>query len=67
MLVLLASLSFASDLMHQGRLLDAAGTPIQGAHTLDVDIYLAPDGGTPVWQQDYAVSFDDSYTPAPTP
>ena len=61
MLLLLAAYSFAGDLLHQGRLLDPTGLPIEGAQQLDVDIFLADQGGTPVWHQDYDVTFEGGY------
>jgi hypothetical protein len=34
---------------HQGRLLDAAGGPLEGAHAITVALYDAEQGGAPVW------------------
>lgn len=48
------------ELHHQGRLLDASGTPIAGDHTVRLTLY---DGsGTAVWQKSYSnVPFTDGY------
>ena len=42
-----AALAVPVQLNHQGRLLDTAGTPLSGAHTLDFAFYEADAGGVP--------------------
>jgi hypothetical protein len=43
------ALAFPVQLAHQGRALDAAGGPIEGAHTVGVALYPGPTGGAAAW------------------
>lgn len=45
MLVALLALAAAADLTHQGRLLDAIGTPVDGTHDVEVSLFAAASGG----------------------
>jgi hypothetical protein len=53
--------AFAADLSHQGRLLDAGGNPVSGAHTVSVQLYAAGGSaiGAPIALSN--VSFQDGY------
>ena len=47
-------------LTYQGRLLDSAGTPEQGIHTVQFKIWAAATGGsTPLWSDTVSVSITD--------
>ncbi len=49
-------------LSHQGRVFDALGVPLDGAHDLDFAIYDVPTGGTALWTESQAsLSFDNGY------
>ncbi len=51
----LAAVAFAvpAVLSHQGRLLDASDTPLNGVYTIVYSIYDAPVGGTQLWMEDH--------------
>ena len=44
---------------HQGRLLDAAGTPLSGPTSIAFSIYDAKSGGDLVWTDTVSVPVDD--------
>ena len=46
------------ELSHSGRLLDSAGNPLDGAHTVDFSLYGAETGGSPVWTEQDSLTFD---------
>src|SRR5690606_18889466 len=46
---------------HQGRVLEAGGDPVQGAHTLRFALYAAATGGTAVWTETDALTLDNGY------
>jgi len=57
-----ASAAVPLELTHQGRLFDAAGDPLTGAHDLSIALYDAPAGGAKAWSEDLAgVSFEQGY------
>jgi hypothetical protein len=60
---LLATVAHAAPttLTHQGRLVDASGAPIEGAHTVHVRIYDQPTGGTLRWSDSVPVTIEDGY------
>ncbi len=53
------------ELHHQGRVFDAVGQPIDGAHDLSLSLYDAPSGGTAVWQETQSLVFDVGYFSVP--
>ena len=64
MIALLLSFSASAvpmQLTHQGRLFDATGTPLQGSHSVQIGLYLAPSGGSALWQDDLTIDFDNGY------
>ena len=63
-LLLLPALSPAQvprTMIHQGRLLDAAGAPARGNVEVVWRIYDAAAGGTALWTQRSSVTLDDGY------
>jgi hypothetical protein len=48
-------------LNHQGRLADAAGLPLEGAHTVVFALYDAPTGGSVVWTEEANLNLEDGY------
>jgi len=46
---------------HQGRLFDAAGDPLTGAHTIAFALHDAPSGGATLWSEPHTVQFDNGY------
>ena len=56
---LLTSLALAvpTSLTHQGRLLDGDGRPVEGDHTLAINLYDASTGGDLVWSETYVTPF----------
>lgn len=48
-------------LLHQGRLLDASGEPLQGAQTLDFALWDAAADGTRVWSGQASVQLENGY------
>ena len=53
LLLLAATASAAApvQLVHQGRLLDAAGDPVHGTADLEVSLFAAASGGDPLWSE----------------
>ena len=45
----------------QGRLLDSAGTALEGNHTLSFVLYDAPAGGQIVWSEEQSTDFSNGY------
>lgn len=64
-LVALLALSGAQaapvQLAHSGRLVDATGEPLSGAHTVQVALYDAATDGNLVWQRSYDVELASGY------
>ena len=48
-------------IVQQGRLLDAAGGPVNGLQQLRVTLYPQETGGSPVWSDVFSVNFQDGY------
>lgn len=61
LLLPLAASAVPLQLAQQGRLIDSAGAPLDGAYPLDVFLYAVPAGGTAVWSDSLTVNFDDGY------
>ncbi len=51
----------ASPTVHQGRVLDAVGTPQQGSMSLEVALYEVVANGSPVWSEPHTVQLEDGY------
>jgi len=56
-----AAAGVPGELMHQGRLFDAAGKPITGSVDLQFAIYSTQAGGSSIWQETHSVEVDDGY------
>ncbi|MBT3223258.1 MAG: hypothetical protein HN348_29650, partial [Proteobacteria bacterium] len=48
-------------LHHQGRLMDATGVPLVGAHDLAVSLYDKEKNGNLLWVEELSVDFDNGY------
>jgi hypothetical protein len=48
-------------LTHQGRLYDAKQQPINATLDVQIALYDAKDGTTPIWSEDHSVTFEDGY------
>lgn len=48
-------------LTQQGRLFDAAGEPATGMQDMQIAVYSAASGGTPLWTEVVAVQLDDGF------
>ena len=46
---------------HQGRLLDTAGTPLEGSAAVTFSLFNAPGATTPVWSDTLAVELRDGF------
>jgi hypothetical protein len=46
---------------HQGRLLDSAGAPYQGTHTVGFALFGAESGGSARWSQEHSLALQDGY------
>ena len=55
MIALLAAAAVSAPLTlpHQARLLDAAGQPVEGTHSVSIQLLDAADGGSLVWSRSY--------------
>ena len=64
LLALLTTLAQAApqDVLHQGRLLDAAGNPINATVTVDIGLYSSATSQSPVWLDSYTdIPVQDGY------
>ena len=62
LLVPIAASAVPVELAHQGRLFDASGAPLSGAHDVSFQLYDAPSGGALQWSEDQsAVLFEQGY------
>lgn len=62
LLLPLAASAVPVQLTHQGRLLDAAGGPINGAQTIAIGLYASLEATEPVWSESFAQTrLDDGY------
>ncbi|MBT3224374.1 MAG: hypothetical protein HN348_35350, partial [Proteobacteria bacterium] len=61
LMLLVPSIGWAApmQLLHQGRMLDSTGVPLQGVYDVTVTIYDAPTAGTDLWQETVATKFDN--------
>jgi hypothetical protein len=50
-----------TELVWQGRLLDAAGAPISGEHDVSFSLYAAAEGGTPLWSETDRLTLADGH------
>ena len=48
-------------LMHQGRLFDAEGVPVDAIMSVTFSIYADEDSPTPLWTETVDIAFDDGY------
>lgn len=55
------ALAEAVDLQHQGRILGASGTPLDGSYALTVRLWGQATGGTPRWEGSVTTSVADGY------
>ena len=62
--LIVPSLAYAApDMMsHQGRLVDSAGAPIDGSHTVTVTLWTEDITGTAVFTEDISADFDAATT-----
>ena len=56
-----AALASPTTFVHQGRLVDTLGAPIEGQQTLLVELYTQPTGGTRVWHESDPATLRDGY------
>lgn len=56
-----AALATPVQVVHHGRLLDAAGAPVQGARTVTVGVYDGAAAETPLWSESFSVTVEDGY------
>ena len=49
------------ELSHQGRLLDAAGDGVEGAHDLSFTLYSTASGGSSVWSEVQSITVQSGY------
>jgi hypothetical protein len=56
-----AALAVPTELDHQGRLLDAVGTPLQGEQQLHFALYADATLGSPVWEETHQLTVQDGY------
>lgn len=63
MLALVAAAALAANptLTHQGRLLDSVGAPVDGTHTVRVELFPSESGGTSLHQEDFAVDISNGF------
>jgi cysteine-rich repeat protein len=65
MLPILLAISTAQaipeQLNQQGRLLDSSGTPLEGVHVLEFNLYDDATGGTSQWDEYHSVDFSSGY------
>ncbi len=63
MLTLLIALALAAptDVHHQGRLLNAAGTPIDGSQSVTFTLFDAATDGANLWEQTLSIDLDHGY------
>ncbi len=63
LVLLFPTLTFAAPMQftHQGRLLDAAGGPLDGPQTVDLALFPAPSGGVATFEESLEVSVSDGY------
>lgn len=47
--------------VHQSRLIDILGEPIEGAHTVRISLWDAPTGGSEQWGETFQVTLEDGY------
>ncbi|HCP47306.1 MAG TPA: hypothetical protein DIU15_14790, partial [Deltaproteobacteria bacterium] len=55
------ALAVPTRLAQQGRLLDTAGTPLSGTHTLRFTLFSAETAGDELWTVERSVDFDNGY------
>ena len=63
LLMLLPAVALAApvEMVHQGRLLDAAGSPVNGTRVVVVRLTADPTGDTSLWSEPQTVRFEDGY------
>jgi hypothetical protein len=47
--------------LHQGRLVDSLGTPIDGAHTVGISLYASESSPTPAFSQTFSLDLQSGY------
>jgi hypothetical protein len=57
----LVALAVPTQLTHSGRLLDNAGTPLEGELTLEVALFTEATGGSAVWNETVNVTAEQGY------
>ena len=55
------ALAVPMELTHQGRLLDSAGTPLDGPHDVTISLSDARTGGTTVWTETSTLNIEDGF------
>ncbi len=63
MLTLLLALATAAPtaILHQGRLLDVQGTPVNGTQVVTFSLFDSESNPTPEWTEDYTLPLSDGY------
>jgi hypothetical protein len=65
MLTLLAAAAVSAPMTTwQARLLDADGAPLSGPVALELGLYAAVSGGSPLWEDDFSVTASDGFVSA---
>ena len=60
-LIALASAGVPMQIAHQGRLLDADGSPVEGRHTVSASIYASVASPSPLWSDSWEILLTDGY------
>ena len=61
LLLAVPSLAAPTRLAQQGRVVDSAGGPLEGAHTLGFVLFDAATGGSSLWSEERSVDFEGGY------
>ena len=61
LLLPLSALAIPAEIPHQGRLFDADGAPLDGAHRLTFALYDSAQDGAPLWTESQELTFDGDH------